>query len=183
MYPSLWVSKPQGIQTDPSEIFISSITVINVNLLHQEQVVHARHSCLSIYLEVYQRHPAPFSSSEQYHISKTIQKKNKTMTNRERQTLNPMNLVSTHSQKLSDQHVRGLFRDVSHKHCSGGSSIFVCILHSDGPRLSLLNHRLLCCSNCSWVQNLEHYIVIQIFKLQFYLVHPKSRVAKMWLLE
>lgn len=77
MYPSLWVSKPQGIQTDPSEIFISSITVINVHLLHQEQVVHARHSCLSIYLEVYQRHPAPFSSSEQYHISKTIQKKKK----------------------------------------------------------------------------------------------------------
>lgn len=71
------VSKPRDNQTDPTEIFISSITVINIDLLHQEQVVHACHSCLSIYLEVYQRHPAPFSSSEQYHISKMIKNKKK----------------------------------------------------------------------------------------------------------
>lgn len=52
-----------------------SVTGSNVDLLLQEQVVRAHRSFLSIYLEVYQRHPGPFSSSEQSHISKMTENK------------------------------------------------------------------------------------------------------------
>lgn len=114
--------------------------------------------CVMNYLEACQMLLGLSSSSGQFHISKTWEGKFKRslnmlqsfiLSNYKKNMVSNLLVIQIHAislkvfvpyrQQLSDQHVRGFLRYVSHKHCGGGAAVVV-FFGSHGDEV-LLNKR------------------------------------------